>query len=501
MGAELGATTSVFPFDERMYAYLMATGRKAIAGFARRNKELLAADPKIEKEPDKFFDQVIEIDLSKLEPYVVGPHSPDLARPISKLASDIEKNKWPCAISTALIGSCTNSSYEDIGRAASVARQASKKALKSKCRLLVTPGSERIYSTIKRDGQLKALEQIGASVLANACGPCIGQWKRDDVNPDEPNSILTSFNRNFPKRNDGSENTFAFIASPEIVIAMSLYGDLRFNPLSDFIKIPDGRCLLLESPKSEELPKRGFARKASGCEPVLSSQKRRSIQVKIKPQSERLKELSPFLAWDGKDFDGLFVLVKARGQCTTDHISPAGKWLQYRGHLDRISDNIFLGAKNEFSDKSGFGLDMLDGVQKSIPEIARRYKKEGIGWVVLGEHNYGEGSSREHAAMSPRYLGCEAVIVKSFARLHETNLKKQGVLPLIFEDASDYDTVKADSKIDIVGLKDLSPGKCVKMLVKQADGSVKAISLRHTLNEEQIKWFKAGSALNLIRNS
>ena len=499
MGAELGATTSIFPFDERVGVYLRATGRKEIAELAEQHRALLVSDLEVERDPKRFYDEIIDINLSELEPYVVGPRSPDVARPISQLARDLESNHWPSDLKVALIGSCTNSSYEDMSRAATVAEQANRQGLKAKCYFLITPGSDQIHNTIKRDGQLQALESIGGTVLANACGPCIGQWKRDDIKPGEVNSILTSFNRNFPRRNDGTAETLAFIGSPEIVTALALAADLRFNPLKDTLQTPDGRTVKLEPPHGQELPSKGFVAGTAGFVAPLPKAERRQVQVLVKPDSERLQLLEPFPAWSGRDFDRLPVLLKADGQCTTDHISPAGKWLVYRGHLDKISDNIFLGADNAFTAAPGTGIDQLDGQTKPFTQITRHYKREGLGWVAVGEVNYGEGSSREHAAMSPRYLGCLAVIVKSFARLHETNLKKQGILPLVFANPDDYAKIQADDRISIMGLADLAPGKPVTGIIHHKTGSQEKITLTHSLTAEQIRWFKAGSALNLLR--
>ncbi|HAM40211.1 MAG TPA: aconitate hydratase [Candidatus Omnitrophica bacterium] len=499
MGAELGATTSVFPFDERMSTYLRATGRAGVADLAQRHAEDLGADPQVQEDPRRFYDEVIEIDLSWLEPHIVGPRSPDVARPISQLAKDVERGGWPPQINVALIGSCTNSSYEDIGRAASVARQARQAGLKAKCYFLITPGSDQIYETIRRDGQLEALEAIGGTVLANACGPCIGQWRRDDIAPGEVNSILTSFNRNFPRRNDGTAETLAFMGSPELVTAMALAADLRFNPLTDSVDTPDGRRVKLSPPEAPELPSNGFARGMAGCLPPLPQAERRTISVLVPPGSERLHVLEPFRPWNGRDFERLPVLIKVRGQCTTDHISPAGKWLRFRGHLDRISDNMFTAAENVFTKHTGMAIDQLDGNEKPIPEAARHYKAEGLGWVAVGDENYGEGSSREHAAMSPRHLKCKAVIAKSFARLHETNLKKQGILPLTLTAPSDYDAIDANVRVSLTGLKALAPGEPVTAILHRADGSTMTIQLNHSLTDEQIRWFRAGSALNLIR--
>lgn len=497
MGAELGATTSIFPYDERMARYLIATERKAIADLADEYADYLVADPEVLADPKKYFDQIVEIDLDTLEPYVVGPHTPDLARPISELGKDVKENGWPDDLRVALIGSCTNSSYEDMTRAANVARQGAKLGLKAQCGFLITPGSEQIHQTIKRDGQLETLESIGGIVLANACGPCIGQWKRDDIKQGEKNSIVTSFNRNFQKRNDGNPETNAFIASPEIVTALALAGRLSFNPLTDTLKTPDGKEVKLEQPESSELPAQGFISEDAGyIEPAKDGSK---IEVIVDPNSERLQLLEPFKPWDGKDFVKLPLLLKAKGKCTTDHISPAGPWLRFRGHLDRISDNMFIGAINYFGGDPGTVTDIIDKKVKTVPEAARHYKKEGMGWIVVGDENYGEGSSREHAAMSPRFLGCKAVVVKSFARIHETNLKKQGILAFTFANPSDYEKIQATDFLSIIGLDKLAVNQPVTMVLTHEDGSEEKIELKHTMTEEQIEWFKEGSALNLIR--
>ncbi|MBI3323028.1 MAG: aconitate hydratase, partial [Candidatus Omnitrophica bacterium] len=499
MGAELGATTSIFPFDERVAVYLRATGRADIADLAERARAHLLADPEVEQDPARFFDEVVELDLSALEPYVVGPRSPDAARPISHMVKDVEEGGWPPQIRAALIGSCTNSSYEDIGRAAAVAQQARQMGLKARCYFLITPGSDQIHQTIRRDGQLASLEAIGGTVLANACGPCIGQWKRDDITPGEVNSILTSFNRNFPRRNDGTAQTLAFMGSPEIVTAMALAADLRFNPLTDPLTTPDGRTVRLSPPSAPELPERGFAAGTAGCLAPLPRSRRDGIQVSVPAASERLQLLQPFPSWDGHDFERLPILLKAKGQCTTDHISPAGKWLLYRGHLDRISDNMFLAADNVFTPSGGTAKDQLDGQTKPAAQVARHYKQQGLGWVAVGDENYGEGSSREHAAMSPRWLGCKAVLARSFARLHETNLKKQGVLPLVFANPADFEKFGADDRVTLAKLKELAPGKPLAVLLHHPDGSTETFAVSHFLTDEQIRWFRAGSALNLIR--
>ncbi len=497
MGAELGATTSIFPYDERMAAYLKITGREEIAKLADAHKDELTADAEVAKEPNKFFDQVVEIDLDTLEPYVVGPHTPDLARPISAFAAEIKEKGYPDKLSYALIGSCTNSSYEDMSRAAHVAKQGVEAGIKSTCGFLVTPGSEQIYETIQRDGQMKTLNDIGAVVMANACGPCIGQWKREDIKTGEKNSIITSFNRNFQKRNDGNAETLAFIGSPEIVTAFALAGSLSFNPITDTITTESGKKVKLAPPTADELPGKGFVCENKGyIAPAADGDK---VSVIVSKDSERLQLLEPFAAWNGKDYKQLPVLMKALGKCTTDHISAAGPWLRYRGHLDRISDNMFIGATNAFTKETGVGIDVLSGEKGSYPQVARHYKAEGMGWVAIGDTNYGEGSSREHAAMSPRFLGCKAVIVKSFARIHETNLKKQGILALTFVNPSDYDKIQEKDRISLLGLSALAPGKTVELLIEHEGGKSETIEVKHTMTEEQIGWFKAGSALNLIR--
>ena len=499
MGAEVGATCSVFPYDERMDIYLRATNHEKIADLANEHKDLLIADPEVEKNPTKYFDQVIEIDLSTLEPYVVGPHTPDLARPISQLAEDVKKSKYLDNISVALIGSCTNSSYEDMTRAASMAEQARSKGIKAKIPLLVTPGSEQIRATIERDGQMESLRAIGATVLANACGPCIGQWKRPELKQGEPNTIVTSFNRNFPGRNDGRRETMSFMGSPELVIALALGGRLSFNPLKDSLTAPDGTEFTLQPPKkAPEVPENGF-KNAEGVY-IPPSENPENVQVVINKESNRLQVLEPFPRWDGKDFLDIPILLKVKDKCTTDHISPAGAWLFYRGHLDKISDNIFLGAINAYNDEVGKGKNTLTGKIEPFPQIAKQYKEKKIRWIVIGDNNYGEGSSREHAAMSPRYLGCAAVIAKSFARIHETNLKKQGVLALTFENPKDYEKIRETDRISLVGLDRLEQRKPVKCYIHHEDGSKEEIKLIHSYNRFQIEWFRAGSALNLLRS-
>ena len=510
MGAEIGATCSVFEYDERMETYLRATGREELADLANANRYLLMQDPEVEKEPEKYFDNLIRIDLSSLEPHIVGPHTPDLARPISKMKEDVLKNNYIDDISVALIGSCTNSSYEDMSRASDVAEQAYKNGLQVRSSLLVTPGSEMIRATIDRDGQMDSLQRIGATVLANACGPCIGQWSRPELKKGERNTIVTSYNRNFPGRNDGKRETMNFIASPEIVIALALGGSLSFNPLKDELMGEDGQKFTLRPPKiAPEVPAFGFVRvKDVYVPPSLSPD---MVQVVIDEKSDRLQKLEPFSEWNGKDFENISVLAKVKGKCTTDHISPAGPWLRYRGHLDRLSDNLLLGAVNFFHvDQVGKGKNILNGKMESYPHIAREYKKHGIGWVIIGDNNYGEGSSREHAAMTPRYLGCVAVISKSFARIHETNLKKQGILALTFENSLDYEKIGEDDRLSIIGLDKLEPGKTVQckiihknrtaMKVGERAMEEEIIKLKHSYNKHQIMWFYAGSALNVLKS-
>jgi aconitate hydratase len=498
MGAEIGATTSLFPYDAAMAKYLRATKRSQLADLADENKDLLEPDKECEADPKKYYDQVVEIDLSTLEPHVVGPHTPDLARPVSQMAKDAAQGGYPMELKAAMIGSCTNSSYEDISRAADIARQAGEKGAKALTPLMITPGSEQIYQTIKRDGQMAALEKIGATVMSNACGPCIGQWKRDDIQPGEVNSIISSFNRNFPARNDGNNATMSFIGSPEVVLAYALAGRLDVNPLRDEFLSGNGVKIRLNAPPQvDDLPSRGFADADAGYQaPAADGSK---VEIVVDPKSDRLQLLQPFAAWDGKDYLDLPLLLKAKGKCTTDHISPAGRWLKYRGHLDNISNNMFLGAVSAFTGKPGQAKNQDSGEWKEPQEVARHYKSKGLRWVAVGDENYGEGSSREHAAMCPRFLGAAAILVKSFARIHETNLKKQGVLPLTFADAKDYDKILEDDKISVLGLSQLKPGAEVKLLLTHKDGSKDSIQARHSMNADQIAWFKAGSALNLIK--
>lgn len=498
MGAELGATTSVFPFDRRMADYLRVTGREEIARLAEANAAHLVADKEVAAQPEKYYDELVEIDLSALEPHVVGPHTPDLARPISQLAGDVRAKQYPAELKVALIGSCTNSSYEDIGRAAHVAREATKHGLKARVPLLVTPGSEQVRATIERDGLLADLEAIGATVLANACGPCIGQWERSDIRQGEKNSILTSYNRNFPRRNDGNPQTHAFISSPEVVIAFALTGRLDTDPIHEGIKV-NGHNVKLSAPQADEFPAKGFDPGVSGYVPPAEHPE--AVPLRVDPKSERLSLLEPFEPVDPvAGYRELPVLLKARGKCTTDHISPAGPWLKYRGHLDRISDNMFSGAENAFSPKPGTGYNVFTGQnEQPLHLIARDYKARGQGWIAVGDRNYGEGSSREHAAMSPRHLACRAVLVRSFARIHETNLKKQGILPLVFANSDDYERIQKDDRLTLLGLDRLIPGKSVRIRITHAGGATEEIESVHGLTPEQIAWFRAGSALNLIR--
>ena len=495
MGAELGATCSVFPFDLRMGAYLNATNRKPLALLAEENQDILTSDKEVAQDPSRFYDEVIEIDLSTLEPHLVGPHSPDIARPLSEVKAAAKKEGWPQTLSAALIGSCTNSSYEDIERASFIAEQGYKAGLQMPQVFMVSPGSSQIQKTIERDGQMEKFKQVGGVVLANACGPCIGQWKRDSFKPGEKNTIVTSFNRNFRGRNDGNTETLSFIGSPEVVMALGLAGRIDFDPETDEIKTPSGKSLKLKQPEGQELPLHGFVYD----EDAYIKPQGKDVEIKVNPSSERLEILKPFLAWEGGDLEDLLVLSKALGKCTTDHISPAGPWLRYRGHLNNISNNMLLGARNAFNDQMGHGKNILTGEEGlEFHEVARDYKNKNQGWLIVGDENYGEGSSREHAAMSPRYLGCRAVIVRSFARIHETNLKKQGVLALSFVDSKDYEKIREDDRISIQGLKSFAPGKNLQMVLKHKDKTEDSFQVKHTFNEEQIGWFQAGSALNDI---
>ena len=497
MGAEIGATTSTFGYDDSMERYLRSTGRADVADLANGIRAHLTGDPEVYANPSAYFDEVIEIDLNTLEPHLNGPFTPDLATPISQVKALAEANGWPLNISVGLIGSCTNSSYEDISRAASLAQQAVDKKLKTKAKFTITPGSEQVRYTIERDGFIHTFDQIGASVFANACGPCIGMWDREGAERAEKNTIVHSFNRNFAKRADGNPNTHAFVGSPELVTALAIAGTLAFNPLTDTLLNEDGVAVKLDPPTGAELPPKGFAVEDAGYQaPALDGS---SVQVLVSPTSDRLQLLDPFPAWEGTDLKGLRLLIKAKGKCTTDHISMAGPWLKYRGHLDNISNNLLIGAVNFANDKTDSVKNQLTGEYQGVPVVQRQYKAAGIGSIVVGDENYGEGSSREHAAMEPRHLGVRAVLVKSFARIHETNLKKQGMLALTFADKADYDKIQEDDQIDIVGLTTFSAGKALSLVLHHADGSSDTITVNHSYNDQQIEWFKAGAALNIIR--
>jgi aconitate hydratase len=496
MGAEIGATTSTFGYDEKMAEYLRGTGRKEVADLADAIKEHLTGDPEVYANPEKYFDQVIEIDLSTLEPHVNGPFTPDRAIPISKFAEEVRKNGWPQKLEVGLIGSCTNSSYEDISRSASLAKQAVDKKLKAKAEFTITPGSEQVRYTVERDGYLGVFEKMGGVVLANACGPCIGQWARHTNDPNKKNSIITSFNRNFAKRNDGNPNTHAFVASPEITTAFAIAGDLTFNPLTDTLTNEEGVPVKLDEPQGVEFPPQGFDVEDAGyIEPAKDGSK---VEVRIAKDSNRLQALSPFAPWDGKNLTGMKLLIKAKGKCTTDHISMAGPWLRFRGHLDNIANNTLTGAINYFNDKTDSVKNQLTGEYGPVPATQRAYKAAGVPTIVVGDHNYGEGSSREHAAMQPRHLGIRVILVKSFARIHETNLKKQGMLAVTFANEADYDKIQEDDTIDIIDLTSFAPDKQLTMVLKHKDGTTDTIKLNHTYNAGQIEWFKAGSALNLM---
>ena len=497
MGAEIGATCSIFPFDSKGEEYLIATGRSDIADLAKNNMNLLTADQEVIENPKSYFDQVIEIDLDSLVPHIVGPHTPDLARPITELKYDAEKNNYPVEISNALIGSCTNSSYEDIGRAAYIAREAAKKGLKSKVPLMVTPGSEVTRATIERDGYLKDLESIGATVLANACGPCIGQWKRDDIGEGEINSIVSSYNRNFPARNDGNKETLSFIGSPESVIGLALGGSLDFDFLNDSLINDSGEEVKLTPPVAEELPLEGFANTLEG---FIQPTPGEDVEVVIDPESNRLQRLTPFEAPNESEYASMSVLMKAEGKCTTDHISPAGKWLQFRGHLENISQNLFNGVNNAFAEYAGDGVNVLTKEVDTLPNIAKNYHAENVSWVAVGDENYGEGSSREHAAMEPRFRGCKVVLVKSFARIHEANLKKQGILPLVFDDKNDYEKIEQFDKMTIKSLSDIKVDTPIEIVLEKENGEQETIKANHSLSSDQISWFFAGSALNYIKS-
>ncbi|SCA58411.1 Aconitate hydratase, mitochondrial [Chlamydiales bacterium SCGC AB-751-O23] len=499
MGAEIGATCSIFPYDVHMKDYLESTERKEVAALADQFQDFLKADKEVELNPEKFYDQVVEINLSNLEPYVNGPYTPDKAWPISQFAKGVKENQYPEKVSVCLIGSCTNSSYEDIERVCSIAKQAKEKGLQIKCPLNITPGSEQVRATMEKEGHLELLESIGATVLANACGPCIGQWKRHDVKSGEKNSIITSFNRNFSGRNDANPGTHSFVSSPETVMAMSLSGSLLFNPLTDSLTAADGSKFKLNPPTGKTLPPNGFTKGESG---FIAPQAQGSLaEITVEEGSERLQLLPSFPAWDGKDITDMLVLLKAEGKCTTDHISPAGKWLKFRGHLDKISSNMFIGAVNQFRDEVGHGLNQLNQKVESFSDVARAYKTANKAWIAIGDENYGEGSSREHAAMEPRFLGCRVVLVKSFARIHETNLKKQGILAITFKNPSDYEKIKEDDLISIEGLNNFSPSKILRVIVKHSDDSKESFEVLHSFNQNQIDWFKAGCALNKIKQS
>jgi aconitate hydratase len=498
MGAEIGATTSLFGFDDKMYDYLAATGRAEIAVLADSIKEYLRGDDEVYEEPEKYFDQLIEINLSELEPYINGPFTPDLATPISKFAEAVKENGWPDKLEVGLIGSCTNSSYEDISRAASLAKQALDKNLKVKAEFTITPGSELVRYTIDRDGFIDTFNKIGGVVLANACGPCIGQWMRHGADKQEKNSIITSFNRNFAKRNDGNPNTHGFVASPEMVTALAIAGSLSFNPLKDKLINEKGEEVMLDEPNGYELPPNGFAVEDMGYQEPADDGS--GIEVIVNPSSDRLQLLEPFAVWDGKDYLGLKLLIKVKGKCTTDHISMAGPWLKYRGHLDNISNNLLTGAVNFYNEKTNEVKNQLNGEYGSVPAVQRVYKANGISSIVVGDENYGEGSSREHAAMEPRHLGVKVVLVKSFARIHETNLKKQGMLAITFADKNDYEKIQEDDSIDIIGLENFTEGNPLTMVLNHSDGTSDEFEVNHSYNLSQIEWFKAGSALNIIRS-
>ena len=493
MGAEVGATTSLFPFNLNMATYLRATGRDDVAEWATAVSDYLEADMDVQAQPDSFYDRVIVINLSELEPHINGPFTPDAATPISEFATKVKENGWPRKMEVGLIGSCTNSSYQDLSRAASIARQAAEDKIPVAAPLIINPGSEQIRYTAERDGILGDFEQIGATVMANACGPCIGQWKRHTDDNTRKNSIVTSFNRNFAKRADGNPNTHAFVASPELTLALTIAGDLCFNPLTDTLKTADGREVKLKEPEGTDFPPKGFEVKDNGY--VAPTGK--DAEVVINPGSNRLQVLKPFAAWDGKELIEMPLLLKAEGKCTTDHISMAGPWLRFRGHLENISDNMLMGAVNAFNGKTNSVLNQLNGKYEAVSAVAKQYKAKGISSIVVAEENYGEGSSREHAAMEPRFLNVKVILAKSFARIHETNLKKQGMLALTFADKDDYKKVREEDKISIVGLKEFAPGKPLTAILYHADGTEESFAVNHTYNELQIKWFKAGAALNL----
>jgi len=496
MGAEVGATTSIFPYDKKMYEYLEATDRKDIADLADKIKDYLKADKEVHENPEKYYDEVIEINLSELEPHIVGPYSPDLSREISDMPTAVKNNNYDDNLKVGLIGSCTNSSYEDIEKAAHVAKQALNAGLKAKSEFYITPGSNQIKATMERDGYTKIFEDLGGKVLANACGPCIGQWQRSDISDGEKNTIITSFNRNFAKRNDGNAATESFVASPEIVTALAISGKLSFNPSKDKLKLNNGESFTFESPIGSELPEMGFEK--IGSDDFLKAELRPDTQIVIKPGSDRLQALEPFAKWDKKEMKDLKVLLKAEGKCTTDHVSPAGPWLKYRGHLENISQNMYSGALNSFTKTNGEAVNLINNKTDNIYEVAKTYKENNIDWIAVADENYGEGSSREHAAMEPRFMGCKIIIAKSFARIAQTNLKKQGIIPLLFKDKSDYDKIECNDTISTINLKDFDNKTNLKLSLNKPDGSSVIIDTLHTFSENQVGWFKAGSALNLI---
>ena len=496
MGAEVGATTSLFPYDRKMYEYLSATDRKDIADLAENIKEHLKADDDVHSNPEKYYDEVIEINLSELEPHIVGPYSPDLSRKISEIPSAIDDNNYDDNLKVGLIGSCTNSSYEDIEKAAHVAKQALSVGLKAKSEFYITPGSNQIKATMERDGYTKIFEELGGKVLANACGPCIGQWKRSDIDEGEKNTIITSFNRNFAKRNDGNAATESFVASPEIVTALAIAGKLSFNPTTDKISLNDGSSFSFSSPSGSELPDMGF--EDIGSDDFLKAELRPDTQIVINPESERLQVLEPFSAWDNNEMEELKILLKAKGKCTTDHVSPAGPWLKYRGHLENISQNMYSGALNAFTESNGEAINLISGNTENIYEVSKTYKENKINWVAVADENYGEGSSREHAAMEPRFMGCKIVLAKSFARIAQTNLKKQGIIPVIFKNKNDYEKIEANDTISTLNLTEFDSETNLKLSLNKPDGSSFVIETIHTFSKNQVGWFKAGSALNLI---
>lgn len=497
MGAEVGATTSIFPFDEKSAIYLEGTGRKEVANAARNIIDHLKPDDEVVENPEKYYDQLIEINLSELEPHINGPFTPDAAYSISEFADAVKKNDYPDKMEVGLIGSCTNSSYEDLTRASSIVKKAKENGLSVKAKFIINPGSEQVRYTAERDGILGEFESVGAVIMANACGPCIGQWKRDDEQSSRPNSIVTSFNRNFAKRNDGNPNTHAFVTSPELVAALTIAGNLSFNPLTDTLTNNKGEQVKLAEPQGYEMPPKGYDVKDAGYLPPATNGK--NIEIIIADNSQRLQKLEPFKPWDGSDYENLPLLIKVKGKCTTDHISMAGSWLRFRGHLDNISDNMLIGAVNYFNDKTNSVRNLQTNEYESVPSLARKFKEKGMGSVVVAEDNYGEGSSREHAAMEPRHLNVKAILVKSFARIHETNLKKQGMLALTFIDKNDYDKVREDDRISVAGLKEFTPGKNLTIILNHKDGTTDTFETAHTYNEQQIGWFKAGSALNSMK--